>query len=523
MSLDLANGLPGPLVLLAQLVALGALSGVAAATALEPWRARVASALGLGAERLCTKWLMSALAAAGAVTCLVHVAVAATLDHRVAALPIDPLVVGAGGGLIVAALVRGPALSRRECLVAGVVGAGITGLAAALASSPAAVATLLASAAIGSVLALGWPGLRVPVRAMVRRVTRSALRPAPAGLGATCLIGGLGATLLSGAVLTTRVPAPPVPVSVACALTALVALVAVWYPASRMVAVPSVTARRIEVSGYEITVLEVPARDPREGPPVFFVAGWSTGGDEPWEGALPAIARRTGRRLVALVLPSLAAGTDGLRPGPKLPQHRELVEAAIRTLSPEENVLLVGSSLGGFVTLTVAQDADAPIVAWLTIGTLGFEVSRVLRIIAQRTLHAPVAAIGPRTPKVLRRRIATWIRRQTNPAVEAQSLEVLLSEIGDPEELRRLLRQGPRLVKEAITRRVDPRSIRKPGHAVWGSDDALSPAANAGWLQRRRPDLYTTVLAGEGHSLHIESPASFAALLVRSPVFSIVD
>jgi pimeloyl-ACP methyl ester carboxylesterase len=321
--------------------------------------------------------------------------------------------------------------------------------------------------------------------------------------------------------LTAGVRTPPARLSAVVVAVALSVLAVAWLPLGRYVALPEISVRRFEVAGRETVVVRVRARDLREGrEPVFCVAGWSGDPTEPWSDTFRALTRQSGRELIAIALPELSAGAGSLEARRKIPQLVKFLRAAIEQLSPQEPVLLMGSSLGGLVTLTLAQDPRAPIVGWVTVGSMGFEMPALLKVATHRAFAAPVGWLGLLLPPSVRRLLATLIRTRFNPDVTEAAIQELHMEISDRKELERVLAHGPRFLTEA-NRAIDPGAIRFHGLAIWGELDTVSPAHNAAWFKRRRPDLEVVVFDGGPHSLQMASPERFARLVVGSRAFAL--
>jgi pimeloyl-ACP methyl ester carboxylesterase len=517
------------LTILLQLAGLGVLLGLVTAVAIQPERERLMTWLGIRVHQSERARLALAGGAAGVATAGVHLIVADVTHAPI--IPIAGTALGAGillGPLPVIAVRRRLKLPMREVAVAaatgGLVGMALTHVALAL--------DMTGAASVGALLGLLWLPLRTPARTVARRLTQSPLRPAPARVGAICLVGGISGALVVGAALTAGLPLPSPWLALGVGAAAALMVAVIWLPASRSLSLPPLEVGEIKVElgkrEYTLTTLESKVRDDDDLPPLVCVAGWTTSKLAHWRRFLLALQRLTGRRLIAIVLPELAAGTQKLAKGPKGPQLCELLRAAIAELSRDEKVLGIGWSLGGYVMLKLASEADSPFVGIITVGTLGFkQVSWFLKLAGRRGLAVPVEKVGRYLPGSVRHFFAERWRLRANQALSEEARRTLRAEARDNAEARRFLGVAPVLLNEAaFTDPVDVELLNEfavPVHAVWGATDNYSLPEIASWLPRRCAHVVATVLDWAGHSPHEEHPELFAEFVAALALFGLRD
>jgi pimeloyl-ACP methyl ester carboxylesterase len=180
-------------------------------------------------------------------------------------------------------------------------------------------------------------------------------------------------------------------------------------------------------------------------------------------------------------------------------------------------VLAVGNSLGGAVTLRLAERHGARLAGAVTVAPAGLEMSRMLLVIEHDpVLHSLLALPAPVPGRVMeaavarlykqlafaspgridRRVIRTFTRHLRRRAVAARYLETahrLVPELHDPFALER---------------------IRCPVLVVWGTRDRIVFHQGARRILDAVPGARLELLEGVGHCPQVEAPERFAALLL---------
>src|SRR5687768_3097177 len=123
----------------------------------------------------------------------------------------------------------------------------------------------------------------------------------------------------------------------------------------------------MQVDGFRTRVLELEG----DGPGVVLFHGYGDSADT-WRPLLDVLAR-AGRRAIAVDLPGFGAASR-LGPGAILPQYDAFAGALVQEWSEGEDVVVAGNSLGGVVSLRVAERADLPIAGVMPIAPAGMEM-----------------------------------------------------------------------------------------------------------------------------------------------------
>ncbi len=265
--------------------------------------------------------------------------------------------------------------------------------------------------------------------------------------------------------------------------------------------------------GYQTRVLELEG----DGVPIVFFHGYADSADT-WRHTL-AVLSRQGRRAIAVDLPGFAHA-DPLTSDPILPQLDEFASGALRYLAgrPRRPVLVVGNSLGGCLSLRVAERHGDKLAGVVAVAPAGLVMSRLLAFIERDpVLRSIIALPAPMPSFVLRAAIArlfvplavasasrldpnvvasfTWhIRKRATAAAYLEIAHRLVAELHDPFELERI--SSPLLV-------------------VWGDRDRLVFHRGADQILDLVPGAKLQLLEGVGHCPQVEVPERFAKLLTE--------
>ena len=269
---------------------------------------------------------------------------------------------------------------------------------------------------------------------------------------------------------------------------------------------------RTKLAGYETRVLELEG----DGPPIVFFHGYADSADT-WRQTLAVLSRRD-RRAIAVDLPGFGAA-DLLRPDPILPQLDEFGAAAMRYLAGprRQRVIVAGNSLGGCLTLRLAERHGARMAGAVAVAPAGLQMSRMLYLIERDpVLRGLIALPAPVPGPVMRAAVArlyrqfafahpgqidsrvvsnfTWhVRRRATAARYLDTAHRLLPELHDPYNLERI--SCPLLV-------------------VWGDRDRMVFPRGAQRILDAVPGARLELLEGVGHCPQIEAPEPFSRLLL---------
>ncbi len=236
------------------------------------------------------------------------------------------------------------------------------------------------------------------------------------------------------------------------------------------------------------------------GPPIVLVHGLG-GSANGWYRLLAALAKRFSR-VLALDLPG-----NGFSPMPAagpLPTAQQLaVLKSFLETSAGEPVFLVGTSLGGAMTLTLAHQAPGLLKALGLVAPAGAEMT-------EEKLTALFASMNVRTAadaRALTRRLfhkaplslllfASQLRHMYgSPAVRAFISEVKAADVLAPNVLRELC---------------------VPTLLLWGGSEKLLPAEGVEYFRTHLPPhAQVHVIEGFGHVPQMERPAELARRLIR--------
>ena len=158
---------------------------------------------------------------------------------------------------------------------------------------------------------------------------------------------------------------------------------------------------RLTLAGYETRVLELEG----DGPPIVMFHGYADSADT-WRHALARLARR-GRRAIAIDLPGFGTA-DPLLGDPILPQLDAFAAAAVRYAAgrPATPALVVGNSLGGCVSLRLAERHSSRLDGVIAVAPAGLEMSRLLLIVQRDPVLKSLLAVPAPVPAVLRAAVA---------------------------------------------------------------------------------------------------------------------
>jgi pimeloyl-ACP methyl ester carboxylesterase len=263
----------------------------------------------------------------------------------------------------------------------------------------------------------------------------------------------------------------------------------------------------VEVDGQSIRYADIGEGD---APPVVFVHGLS-GNWQNWLENLPYVARS--RRALALDLPGF-----GSSPMPKedisVPAYAHTVEAWLDRLETGP-VVLVGNSMGGFITAEVAIEHPERVGRLALVAAAGISITNLRRRPTKtvaRVWAAGAAVTAARTRQIIARprlRHATMATVFRHPSrMRADILFEVMQGAGKP---------GFQDALDALTRydfRDRLSRITCPTLIVWGQEDMLVPVKDADEFERLISRAQRVVMDDTGHVPMLERPRVFNECLV---------
>ena len=270
---------------------------------------------------------------------------------------------------------------------------------------------------------------------------------------------------------------------------------------------------RRSFAGYRTRVLELEG----EGDPIVMFHGYADSADT-WRLALALLARR-GRRAIAVDLPGFGTA-DPLSPHDAvLPQLDEFAAEVTRYVAgrPRQPVVAVGNSLGGCVSLRLAERHSELLSGVVPVAPAGLAMTRLLHIVQRDPVIRSLLALPTPVPSfVLRAAVArlyvqlgfasartidprvvatfTWHHRdRARVASYLETAHRLIPELRDPFELER---------------------IKTPVLIVWGDRDRLVFHRGADRVLSTVSSARLELLPGVGHCPQVEAPDRFTELLL---------
>lgn len=271
---------------------------------------------------------------------------------------------------------------------------------------------------------------------------------------------------------------------------------------------------RLEVDGYETRVLELEG----EGPGLILFHGFGDSADT-WRPLLDVLGRRN-QRALAVDLPGFGAASR-LGPGAILPQldafAGALVEWVAENGDPPTQVIASGNSLGGVVSLRLAERADLPIAGVVPIAPAGFDMPRWFELIERDPVVRTVLSLPVPIPRqALALAVGETFRRLAfaRPgAADRRVLAAMAAHHPSRDAVHRLITTGRRLLPE-LTDCYDLLDVECPVLLIWGTRDRMVSHSGAKVLTAALPDTRVVLLEGCGHCPQLEETDRVAELLL---------
>ncbi|MBI5105828.1 MAG: alpha/beta hydrolase [Solirubrobacterales bacterium] len=271
---------------------------------------------------------------------------------------------------------------------------------------------------------------------------------------------------------------------------------------------------RLELAGYETRALELEG----QGPPVLLLHGYADSADT-WRSLLDLLARQD-RRALAVDLPGFGDAGPLDPTEPILPQLTRFTAAAVEHLAGEdgEDVVVLGNSLGGCLSIRAAQDPGLPLRGVVPVAPAGFEHPKWFSIIERDPLlRALLTAPFPVPERIVRGVVAQVYRQLVFAAPRAAAAEVVWSFthfFRTRDLVARHLATGRRLIPE-LRDCFALDDVRVPVLLIWGDRDRMVPHRGSRILIDAVPATEYEILPGIGHCPQLEAPHAVFELLER--------
>jgi pimeloyl-ACP methyl ester carboxylesterase len=271
---------------------------------------------------------------------------------------------------------------------------------------------------------------------------------------------------------------------------------------------------RLELAGFETRALELEGW----GPPLVLLHGFGDSADT-WRPLLDRLGRAD-RRAVAIDLPGFGTA-DRLDPArPVLPQLVGFAADTVRRFAPDGGAVACGNSLGGCVSLLLAERPGLELAGAIPVAPAGLDMARWFAIVEREpVLRTLLASPVPVPPAVLQRLVDRVYRRlafHRPDAVDPLVARAFASHFRDRETAARILAAGRRLLPELR----DPFTLERvacPVLVVWGRHDAMVLRRGAQRVLAAVPGARLELIEECGHCPQIEAVDRLAAVLLDFP------
>lgn len=271
---------------------------------------------------------------------------------------------------------------------------------------------------------------------------------------------------------------------------------------------------RLELAGFETRALELEG----SGPPLVLLHGFADSADT-WRMLLDRLGR-SDRRAVAVDLPGFGTA-DRLRDDqPILAQLSGFATATVQRYAPQGGAVVCGNSLGGCLSLLLAQRPGLRLAGVVPVAPAGLEMARWFTLIEREpVLRALLASPLPVPPAALQRVVLEIYKRlafHRPDAIEPLVGKAFTSHFHDRHTTARILGAGRRMLPE-LRDPFDLGRIGCPVQLVWGDHDVMVFKSGAQRVLEVVPDAGLTVIEDCGHCPQIEAVDQLADLVLDFP------
>lgn len=249
-------------------------------------------------------------------------------------------------------------------------------------------------------------------------------------------------------------------------------------------------------------------------PRFVLVHGYCDSADT-WRGVLAELAA-AGHSAIAIDLPGFGEA-DPLRAGQMLPQLDAFLAAVVKEQAPRGDVILVGNSLGGTMSLRAAQNPWLPIAGVVSIAAPGFSDSWLVRTVRRypiplrlySSLPVPVPGALVRT---VADRVVPHLLYADSKGADAEQVRRFTSLFPDYQSTRSRLDQARQLVEE-LEGAYDLERVQAPLLVVACGKDRLVSVAGGRRLHTLVPHSRLMVRDDWGHCPQLDNPLEMSQLI----------
>jgi len=269
----------------------------------------------------------------------------------------------------------------------------------------------------------------------------------------------------------------------------------------------------LELDGHTTRALELEG----EGPPLLLLHGYADSADT-WRRVLDRLARAD-RRALAIDLPGFGEGPPLDPDRPVLEQLDTVAGLALERLAEETGaaVIVAGNSLGGCVSLRLAERDELPVAGAVPVAPAGFDHPVWFSIIeAQPIVRLLLSGRVPFPEPVVRAMVGEVYRQLAfaRPrAMEAEVIRAFTAHHRSPRHIREYAAIARRLLPE-LRQPFRLERIRVPVLLIWGDKDRMVTHRGSRHLVEALPELRYELLEGCGHCPQVEEPDRFVDTLL---------
>jgi pimeloyl-ACP methyl ester carboxylesterase len=269
---------------------------------------------------------------------------------------------------------------------------------------------------------------------------------------------------------------------------------------------------RLTLAGYETRVLELEG----DGLPVIMFHGYADSADT-WRHVLAMLARQ-GHRALAFDLPGFGTA-DSLLPEAILPQLDAFAAAALRYAAGRrgEPVLVMGNSLGGCVSLRLAERRGSKLAGVVAVAPAGLMMSRLLYLVQRDPVLKSLLALPAPVPSAVLRaavaRLYVQLAFASPRSIDPGVVTMFTYHHRQRAKVASYLDIARRLIPE-LRSPFELSRITAPVLLVWGDRDRLVFHRGAERVLSVVPGSRLELLEGVGHCPQVEAPQRLIELLL---------
>lgn len=278
----------------------------------------------------------------------------------------------------------------------------------------------------------------------------------------------------------------------------------------------SATERRTRLSGVETRAIDLEG----DGPPLLLLHGYADSADT-WRPLMRHLAA-AGRAAMAVDLTGFGTAQPLDPDGPMMPQWDRVVHASIEELADRHRseVIVVGNSLGGALSLRAAERVDLPVAGIVPIAPAGLHMAHWFGVIESerliRLLHRSPFPVPERLVREIVSRVYRELAFHDRAGADRDVIASFAGHIGTLERSMGILDIGRRLLPE-LEQPFDLKRIDCPLLLVWGERDRMVYTDGAERVLRTVDYSDIEIIADCGHCPQVEMPERMAELLLRFP------